>query len=290
MEFSEITVSQDRNLPLTETTICPIGDLQYGAFACDIERFKEHIAYTQSLPNPWYIGMGDYCDFGSPSNRGALQALIDQGTLYDTAQDVLNGAAQEHLEEVAELLRPTHSRWLGMLAEHHFWTFPNGETSDMRLCQLLDAPFLGTCAVVRVILKSGKRAPDVQLKIWAHHGRGSGTSQAAPLNKLEKIAAGWEDIDVFFMAHHHKQAMAKIARLRPKLGNSPRLYEREVTIAATGGFLRGYVEQARNDGMPRATYVEDKLLNPLPLGAPVVLVTPEAKSDGTPDIKTRVIN
>ena len=292
MEFSDVEVFSGKRVGLEETTICPIGDLQYGAQACDLESFQEHVAWCLKQPNPIFIGMGDMVDFGSPSNRGALRALIEQGALYDSAQDVLHNAAEQHLEVVRNALAPTKGKWLGMVEGHHFYTWPNGETSDMRLCDYLGASFLGSCGVVKLQLSSKDRKSSVSVNIWAHHGRGAGQALAAPLNQLEKYMAAWEDIDIFLMAHHHKMIGAKTVKLRPVFSGvrvkSPRLLAREILLAGTGGFLKAYVPGHFSEGRAMGAYPEKGMMKPLPMGAPVISITPEEK-DGILVPKIRLI-
>ena len=63
-------------LPWDETLIMPIGDVQFGSAACDFDKFRRHMDWGMKH-GAYFIGMGDYVDFGSPSNRGALKALED---------------------------------------------------------------------------------------------------------------------------------------------------------------------------------------------------------------------
>src|SRR5689334_21723076 len=93
--------------------VAPIGDIQWsgerGPTSKDI--LKRHIDRCLKL-DAWYIGLGDYIDFMSPSNR---QRFKEAG-LYDTAQDVVDDKALELTYELYEkFLRPTKGRWLGML-------------------------------------------------------------------------------------------------------------------------------------------------------------------------------
>lgn len=92
-------------------TIIPIGDIQWagergstalGLLQRTIERGLEEDA--------WFVGMGDYIDFLSPSNRQRLASAA----LYDTAMDVVDSKAMELTEEIYEkALKPTKGRWLG---------------------------------------------------------------------------------------------------------------------------------------------------------------------------------
>ena len=255
MELYEVPVEtqRSRTLPFEETLIMPIADVQYGSDACDVDRFKRHIEWGVKQGNVYFIGAGDYQDFGSPSNRAVLKAAIKSGQLYDTAESLIDQAAQASLEEFEEIVAPTRGKWLGLTRGHHYWEFADGTTSDMRLAEFLGCPYLGDCGIVNVRFQQEKGVREhhkpPSLNIWIHHGRGSGQLQSAPLNKLERLQAAWDDIDVFLIAHHHKKVSAKIQRLRPIFGISkPKLVHRNVIIAGCGGFLRGYMAGRKEAG------------------------------------------
>lgn len=283
--FDDPQTMKSKMLPwLDEVMIVPVGDVQYGSQACDVPRFRRHIEWAAKQPNAYFIGMGDYVDFGSPSNRGRLRAMIEKGDLYDTVEDGLDGFAQEGLEELQDILAPTKGRWLGLVEGHHFWPFSDGTTTDTRLCQFLGAPFLGTCGLVNVRFKApeGTRAHKPPgFTIWAHHGRGSGATQAAPLNKLERMAAHWDGVDVFLMAHHHKKVATKVQRLAPRWGlRNHELKHKNVILACTGGFLRGYMAGSKRGNTPRGGYVEAGMMTPVALGGVVILARPRWETSG----------
>lgn len=288
---SEVETTRSMRLPMQETLIMPVGDIQYGAAECDFERFKRHIEWGVQQ-GAYFIGMGDYVDFGSPSNRGKLKALIAEGTLYDTASDILDGAAAEHLEKLQEVLAPTKGRWLGLVEGHHFWEFSDGTTSDTRLCQFLDAPFLGTCGVVEVRFKiegadgarSHKKPPAFQ--IWAHHGRGNGNLQSAPLNKLEGIVKSFPSIQVFLIAHHHKKVSGKLNQVDFNFSSTGKGSSRgrNVILACTGGFLRGYLIGNKRGNRAQGSYVERGMMTPVALGGVVIYARPRVSSTGYTDV------
>ncbi len=267
----------------------PIGDVQYGAEACDVKMFRKHIEWGVER-NAYYYGLADMVDFGSPSNRGALRSMIAKGELYDTAENILDNAASEHLEQMEEILEPTKGRWLGLLAGHHWWDYGDGSTSDTKLAAFLKAPFLGDCAIVNVAFKKEKTESDgkvthrtASLNIWGAHGTGSGQTQAAPLAKLEKLAAAWEDIDIFLMGHQHKLGVVTVDRLRPVFGSrggKPRLQHRTIRLISTGSFLSGYLLGSNKNGRAQGTYVEKKLLPPTALGGAVIYARPMIDNHG----------
>ena len=254
--------------------IAPIGDIQWsgkrGSTAGDI--LKRHIDKCMKL-DAWFVGLGDYIDFMSPSNRQRFKAAA----LYDSAEDVVDNAALELVHELYEdFLKPTKGRWFGCVSGHHWAQLRTGDTTDMRLCQLLDAKFLGTCAYVRVIFRN--RTSRFSLVLFIHHGCGGGMKMAAPLNKIENLLPYW-DADVFLLGHMTKQAVAPVNRIMPRWHGhgAPDLVHRKVYMVGCGGFSKSYVEGAKQGQVPMGNYVEQRLLSPASLGAPLIKIVPVVK-------------
>src|SRR3990167_72146 len=115
-----------------EMRICYLGDFQYAgkkAHGTALTQLKEKIA-EEVERGAYFIGMGDYIDFLSPSNRQRLRSAA----LYDTAEDVIDEKSMELTQEIFDLaLRPTVGRWLGLVEGHHFSQLKTGDTTDMRL-------------------------------------------------------------------------------------------------------------------------------------------------------------
>ena len=306
MELHQAVVEHQKSLILPwaeETLIVPIGDVQYGVPACDTDRLQRLVDWAMAKPkrgekakSVYFIGMGDYVDFGSPSNRSALKAMIAKGELYDSAVSAIDQAAEEHIANLLDILGPTKGKWLGLVEGHHYWSFNDGTTSDTRLAQALEAPFLGTCAILQVRWDdpwknapgtAGKGGPspfNPYMNIWVHHGRGSGQTQGAPINKLEKLANAWDDIDVFLMGHHHKKGAAKIQKIRPRFSGAPhgrhKLEHRNVILAGTGSYLKGYLVGSQRDGRAGGTYVEQGMMTPVALGGVVIWARPVSEKSG----------
>jgi hypothetical protein len=258
----------------TPITIAPIGDIQWAgkrqASNIALSHLKDHIARAMDR-KAWFIGMGDYLDFASPSNRQRLKGAA----LYDTAEQVIEDKALEMvLELYDEILKPTKGRWLGMLEGHHFSVLTSGETTDHRLCQMLEAPFAGTSCFIGIQFPVPNGNHYVY-NIWAHHGAGGGQKAHAPIMKLESAATYW-DADLMLIGHMTKVAVAPLKRIRPEWrGPLPSLQERTIHVVGTGGWMKGYPERAAVGRFPRGGYVEQKMLNPVVLGAPFITVTPK---------------
>ena len=259
--------------------IAPIGDIQWAGKNGPTSKalLREHIAKCQEL-GAYYIGLGDYIDFASPSNRQRLKGAA----LYDTAEDVISEKAMDLvLELYQEYLKPTKGRWLGMVHGHHWLGLKSGDTTDQRLCQLLDTKFLGTSAYVRVsfVKKTGIRPPTFNLTLFVHHGSGGGQKSHAPLLKLENLLPYW-DADIFLLGHMTKMAVAPINRITPRwVGpQAPDLIHRKIHIVGCGGFAKGYDLGAMQGNVPMGGYVEQKMLNPTMLGAPIIHIVPRIRS------------
>jgi hypothetical protein len=255
-----------------EVVVLPLGDIQYtGRDGSTVRTLLKEYVQRGLDAGAWFLGMGDYTDFTSPSNRVRLA----QADLYDTATAVIDNAAHHLVVELyRDILKPTKGRWLGLLQGHHFHQYRTGLTTDVELCELLEAPFLGTCAYVRVVVETGRRATSSQVPftIWCHHGEGSGQSVGAPLLKLERMANSW-DADVFLIGHQSKLVSAPIERIYPVWGGNatlPELHHRKIILACTGSFSRGYVPHARQGRIAQGDYVEKKMLTPAHLGGVIV--------------------
>jgi|SRR3990167_6771133 len=255
--------------------IAPIGDIQWtgkkGSTAVDL--LKRHIDRCLEL-DAWFVGTGDYIDCFSPSNRQRMRAAA----LYDTAEDVIDDKVLELTHELYELfLKPTKGRWIGLCHGHHWAQLREGDTTDMRLCQMLDAKFLGTCAYIRLVFKFASSGfnSGFNVTLFVHHGCGGGIKMSAPLNKIENILPYW-DADIFLLGHTTKQVAAPINRITPRWSgpHSPELIHRKIFMVGCGGFSKGYSLGAKQGSIPMGSYVEQRLLNPAILGAPIVKIRP----------------
>ena len=258
-----------RYLPWSPIKIMPLGDIQLGSQGCDVDRLQRHVDWGVRN-GVYFIGMGDYSDFLSPSNRQRLRGA----SLYDTAQQLIDEWHLRHLDQLKDILAPTRGRWIGLLEGHHFHEFDAGGTTDTLLAEYLGIPFLGTCAIVRLNFRDEANKRSVSAHIWAHHGEGSGATVAAPFNKLERASSFVEAADVLLMGHYHRAGALLINKLRVAGHSKPRLRHRTVALVATGSFLKGYQQGSRAAGRASGSYVERGILPPTALGNVVVTLTP----------------
>ncbi len=264
------------SLPMNEVRILPIGDIQYGAQGCDIDRLKRHIDWGMEN-DCYFIGLGDYLDVASPSNRRMLQEV----KLYDSVRKMMDEKMKSELKALLRILGPTKGRWLGLVSGHHYWEFGDGTTTDTMLARALDTKYMGDGAAVSILQfvyrsQSRKNRTTGTAKIWYHHGRGSGQTAGAPLNKLEHIAKTF-NADIYLMGHQHRKVSTKMPFIDYEVGAKGVITftSRNRILACTGGFLKGYeLETTNPHGTPAAGYVEQAMMTPTALGGVLIFVRP----------------
>ena len=252
--------------PHQKMLLMPIGDVH--AFSDDwpAQRFEDHIKWGVDR-GAWFLGMGEYLDFTSASQRLILEDL------RDTQHAHLDRLIKGEVERLYTLMAASKGRWLGMLEGHHYHQYLDGTTSDQHLCRLLDAPFLGTSTLLSVRLDMPEENKGCDVLVFAHHGaaRGGARKQGGKLHRLEDLLS-WIEADIYLMGHDHSKVNAPMDRLYRTQGGH--LYHRTKIMARTGGWLRGYAGKRAVDlGIPaaksRGSYVEQGAMGPSSLGAPV---------------------
>lgn len=260
-----------------EVLLMPVGDIQYSGDdkAIALGMLKRHVQWGVDH-NAYFIGMGDYLDTFSPSNRERLA----NANLYDTGKGAVDKMAHDLVNELyTKALAPSKGRWLGLLEGHHYHEFKDSTTTDQELADLLGAPALGTSAYARLrFVRPGERGRANDVLIWAHHGTGGGSSISAPINKLAPMIQGFK-ADIYIMGHFTSKDGKPIDYVEPVYpkGNSsgkPQLIYRTKILACTGGFMKSYRAQAREGAAPRGNYAEQKMFRPASLGGVLIKIRP----------------
>ncbi len=255
----------DVHIDQAELLLAPIGDIQYGAQGCDVDKLQRHLDY--GIEHGWsFLGMGDYLDHFSNSNRQALRHA--QVNLYESAAELLDEAVDRRIDElVDEVLDASRGRWLGALQGDHEYTFLDGTHSDQRIAQRLGCPFLGTAAITNVYVGD---CP-VPLRVWGTHGRGASSSSTGKTAHLERMLQTF-DADVYLMAHSHLKYGYTLDRLKTVTvgkGKTKRqkLVHETKALGITGSWLNGYQQDSKSPtGFPQGGYVERGAMRPIPTG------------------------
>lgn len=259
------------DIPLDERglRLVPIGDIHANApmFASDafFDWCKKERIISKKIPT-YYIGVGDYLETLSYSERKA----ITQG-LHESTAEWLDVQVIKDVDKLANRLKWTKGKWLGMLCGNHTYITQDGETLTQLLANRLDARALGICAAIRLHICIG--TTQLNYDIWAYHGKSSGITAGATLNALERWASGI-DADLILMGHDHRRAAAPLSVLSV-FGGSKALgiREHEKWLVRTGSFLKGYEPG-------KVSYVAGKALKPISLGTATIMLSKSQKRHG----------
>ena len=277
-------LGRQQYLPWEPLLLMPVGDIQYDGpgGAADLPRLKKFLDWGMAN-GAWFIGMGDFVDFLSPSNRQRLA----QAGLYDTGSMVIDRAAGQLVDELMSVLAPTRGRWVGLLQGHHYYSHLDGTTSDTRLCSALAAPFLGDCALIRLTFRNGPERGATNFKLWAHHGhRGGGALPTAGLNRLYHQKVRYPGVRLFLMGHLPQLGHVVTDGLDVTERGEPHLVHEDTHYVLTGGFSRSYQEGSQFAGRAQGGYAEKAMMPPAVLGGAVITLTPERRQGGGMSTRT----
>jgi hypothetical protein len=277
-----------------QMNLYPVSDVQTGAAGVDVEGFAEYVREAVADPIGRLVGIGDYTDSMSPSNRALLDVAEAEGRLYDTSREALTRGAFTMRDEFTTLVEPSIGRWDFLLKGHHKYDYKvhlddgtwSVRSTDHDIAEYVGAPYLGEAgkqigsAMVKYVFPARKRGgPEPVLKVYAVHGQGGGGgSFAGPLNQLEKMMRAFT-ADIYIVAHHHKAVVARAVKLSENDEHETHLRATDSLLVCAGSWMRSYMPN-------EVTYAEDGLLVPLAIGAPTITVS--VKDDDTFKIRAIV--
>jgi len=218
--------------------LIPFGDIHRDSDMFADTHWKEFLQYAKAQKNALFLGMGDYTDGVSTSERIVLSNSGMHDTTKNTFKDVYKGVAK-NLENELGFMR---GRLVGLLGGNHYFDFGDGNTTDHLLAASLGTKFLGVCSFIRLSLRfKGRGDKGLSLDIFAHHGKGGGSTPGAQFNTIEKMLSG-ADADIYLMGHTHGKGCIPSSPRIKLVGGGKELSVRERTpwLGRTGSFLKAY--------------------------------------------------
>lgn len=246
--------------------LVPFGDIHRDSPGFSESAWKKFLVRGKALAkggNALFLGMGDYMDGFSTSER----MVIYNSGLHESTLGREEKSARKRVELLAHEIEFMRGRLVGFMGGNHFPVFKGGVTGDQYLAELLESDYLGACCAIRITFRvhGGARA---SVDIFAHHGKGGGTTAGGRMNAVEKLEKVC-DADIFLMGDNHARGVMPTGeRLRLCDANGRLTVKAKPTwIGRTGSFLRAYVED-------EASYVVDAALPPANLGHIEFHITP----------------
>lgn len=218
--------------------ILPFGDVHRESPLHAVGHWKEFLAHAKAAKNVLFLGMGDYSDGVSTSER----AVIQPGKLHDTTDAKLRSVYAEVAGDLGRELAFMRGRMIGLLGGNHYFDFGDGSTTDHVLAKALGTRFLGVSSFIRLRVRRATDRTRMNFDIFAHHGRGGGRLPGSTFNSLEQMTSIAE-ADLYLMGHDHKKGCISSSprlRLADTKGSEVRLVERTPWLGRTGSFLKAY--------------------------------------------------
>lgn len=225
-------------------TLIPFGDVHRDSPHCAVERWKEDIESWKKIKNPLFIGLGDYTDFLSTSERMRLR-----DGMHDSTDSTLDHMARKQIKGLAKELAFMRGRLIGLVNGNHYYQFKDGTTGDHMLANELGTEFLGVAAFVRIVFVfPGKSMRTASVDLFTHHGAGGGQKPHTSLAAVARMAE-WADADIVLQGHDHKRG---VLPLNPTLSLSDNhrgklhVKERARWVGRTGSYLKAYIDGQSN--------------------------------------------
>lgn len=257
-------------------SLIPFSDVHRDSPHHALDRWHEDLAEWRKMKNALFIGLGDYTDFLSTSER---QVMRRNDVLHESTLGTLDKQARAQIDLLAKELDFMRGRLIGLVNGNHFYQFEDGTTGDHLLANKLGTKFLGVACFVRIVFKwPGNTMRATALDLFCHHGAGSGQKPHTSLGAVARMAE-WADADIVLQGHDHKRGALPLNPILQlsRNGNGP-LYvkERARWVGRTGSYLKAYI-----DG--EASYNVDAGRGPCSLGSIRFDLTPTRESAGGAD-------
>jgi len=254
--------------------LIPVGDIHRDSDMFADTHWEEFLSYAKAQKNALFLGMGDYTDGVSTSERIVLSDFGLHDTTRNTLKDVYKGVSKTLVNELGFM----RGKLIGLIGGNHYFDFGDGNTTDHLLAAALQTKFLGVCSLIRLSLKFKGTTKGISLDIFAHHGKGGGSTPGAQFNTIEKMLNA-ADADIYLMGHTHGKgcipSSPRIKLVDDKKGGVI-VRERTPWLGRTGSFLKAYESG-------KASYNVDAGRSPCALGWIEFEITPVRVRSGDED-------
>lgn len=245
-------------------SLIPFGDVHFDSPEHSESEWQRFTDFASKKKDALFLGMGDYTDSYSTSER----VIMYDRNLHESSKKRHEQEAIGRLARFAKTIEFMRGRLIGLLGGNHYCELSNGTTGDHKLAEMLGCRYLGSCCAIRIVFVMPGKDRNRSIDVFAHHGRGGGTTAGGRFNSVEKMASVCE-ADIYLMGDNHARGCftaGERMHLMPS-NNGVILKSKARWIGRTGSFLRGYV-----DG--HSSYIVDALLPPANLGWIEFTLTP----------------
>ena len=239
----------------------PFGDVHKESPLHSPEHWKRFLDWAKKKKDAYWLGMGDYCELSSASER---QILSDK-KLHETTASRLESFYLDMTRNFAKDIEFMRGRLIGILGGNHYSMLAHGADTDQELARIMGTTYLGVCSLIR--LSFNYHGMKNSVDIFAHHGKGGGMLVGSKLNNVQKMAE-IARANIYLMGDIHAKVLGDSQKFQLTSGGGKlRMKKIKEIYCRTGSFAKGYIENV-------PSYVTDKLLAPSDLGVVKIEMTP----------------
>jgi hypothetical protein len=245
---------------------------------CDISEMGEICKKEQSF----FVKTGDVFEALSTTEREHFKVGGKQG-FHEGNKDRWSRVYRQEIDEYISHVDFMIGRTLAVYGGNHFFQFFDGTTSDMALANALKSQYIGCSGYIILNMVVDKYHTHT-LKIFCHHGRGSGRRAGSSFNAPEDAASYFRDADIVVMGHDHQAGAMRISSLQCDMGRGGcwKIKDCERIIGRSGSYLASYER-----GKP--SYAVDAIMRPSTLGCLRVVVNLRRKDPLTTWVELKAI-
>jgi hypothetical protein len=251
---NEITVKNNAKI-----TLHFFGDVHRDTKNCDVDRWKWFLKNAKETmdENTYFIGMGDYHDFASTSEKKYLSRELHESTM-----NTFDMIAEKNNRDFCQEISFMRGHLLGFIDGNHFWKFQNGKTSNEDLAERMGTINLGwLCHYTLICRGSNSHTLNAALHFVLCHGKAGGKTYGVTINQVGDLKTLFPIADIYCMGHDHQRTAHPCSILVPMNGNSGyKIKQKRQFLCRSGAFVKAYQNESDS-------YEIFRLYKPSDLGA-----------------------
>ena len=214
------------------------GDIHRDTDSCDVDRWKKYIQHSKGFDQDkcLYLGMGDYIDFASTSEKKKLLAA----NLHETTIDKFDNIAKKDIIGLSKEMGHMKDHMIGIIGGNHTWNFADGKNSDELLAEEMKTKYLGWLSYIRVTVGRSKHR-FMSFDIVACHGKAGGKLLGTSINQVDDLRKIFPFANLFVMGHDHKlSATPAVVLYAEPSSKGIDIKQKEQRLCRSGSFKKTY--------------------------------------------------
>lgn len=263
MEIKEVSIPYKKSN--ADFHLYCLGDIHAGTIHCVEKHIIRKVNEIKQSPNTYWIGMGDYAEWITPSDKRFDPA---QKSIADWVEP--DNIAHCEVQWLTDLLSPIKDKCIGLLYGNHensirVW---NHDNVQKNLCDALGVDNLGYSAFVKLRFYREKSNDSHVITGAFTHGSSGAITEGAKLMALMRWMKAM-DADIYGYAHIHDYIPKSLSRIT---SNDGKIKSKVSIGATTGSWFRTYTKGII------ASYGEQKTYPPCEIGCAMFLINPNTGS------------